>query len=229
MCGRYVSADDQEAFLEFFAADNGVAEPLPPNYNVAPTQPIYVVDEMSGHRQLRVVNWGLIPSWAKDTSLAGKLINARAETVDSKPSFRGPFAKSRCLVPASGWYEWQTIEATPGVKQPFYLTRTDGKPVAMAGLLEAWHNPETGQWVRTAAIITTDNCAELAPIHDRMPVILEREEWQQWLSPDSTEPDLLSLLNPTVPGIVQAVCVSRNVNSIRNNGAELIEPIPTPA
>ena len=225
MCGRYASAEDPNSLIEFFEAVDATEAPLPDNYNVAPTQPVYVVDEVSGPRQLRVVNWGLVPSWAKDASLAGKLINARAETVAEKPSFRGPFAKTRCLVPATGWYEWKTVDAEPKVKRPFYLTRVDGAPVAMAGLLEAWKHPDTGQWLRTVAVITTENCVELAPIHDRMPVILERAEWSQWLDPNAGELDLLSLLNPTEPGTVQAWEVSQAVNSIRNGGPELIRPL----
>ena len=198
---------------------------LAPNYNVAPTQPVYVVDELSGKRQLRVVKWGLVPSWAKDASGMGRLINARAESVDFKPSFRSAFARTRCLVPATGWYEWKSVDADPKVKRPFYLHDPAARPLAFAGLLEAWRDPQSGEWLRTMAIITTENCVELAQVHDRMPVVLDREEWEQWLSPDSDPADLLALLNPTVPGRVAIFEVDRAVNSIRNNGPQLIEPL----
>lgn len=225
MCGRYASAEDPSSLKLFFESAEGDVEALAPNYNVAPTQPVYVVDELAGERRLRVVNWGLVPSWAKDASGMGRLINARAESVADKPSFRGAFARSRCLVPATGWYEWKTVDAEPKVKRPFYLHDPAGKPLAFAGLLEAWLNPENGTWLRTMAIITTDNCVELAPVHDRMPVVLERSEWSTWLAPTSKEGELLDLLNPTAPGRVAIYEVDRAVNSVRNNGPELIQPL----
>lgn len=225
MCGRYASAEDPTSLKLFFETAAGDVATLPANYNVAPTQPVYVVDELSGQRQLRVVRWGLVPSWSKDASGLGRLINARAETVDIKPSFRGAFAKTRCLVPATGWYEWKTIEAEPKVKRAFYLHDPAGRPLAFAGLLEAWQDPQSGEWLRTTAIITTDNCVELASVHDRMPVVLDRSEWGAWLSPASEPASLLPLLNPTEPGRVAIHEVARDVNSVRNNGPHLISPL----
>lgn len=225
MCGRYASAEDPTSLRLFFESVEGEVEELAPNYNVAPTQSVYVVDELAGERRLRVVNWGLVPSWAKDASGMGRLINARAESVADKPSFRAAFARSRCLVPATGWYEWKTVNAEPKVKRPFYLHDPAGQPLAFAGLLEAWLNPADGKWLRTMAIITTDNCVELQPVHDRMPVVLERSEWSTWLAPTSQEAELLELLNPTSPGRVAIYEVDRAVNSVRNNGPALITPI----
>lgn len=225
MCGRYVAAADPEQLREVFET-GPVPEVLPPNYNVAPTQPVYVVDELSGGRQLRVVQWGLVPNWAKDRSLAGKMINARAETVAEKPSFRTPFARTRCLVPATGWYEWQSIGIDPkATKQPFYLFDPAGQPVAFAGLLDAWRDPADGQVLRTMAVITVPACAELEGVHDRMPALLSPGEWSTWLDPDQSPARLLELLRPAAPGTVAIRKVATTVNSNRASGPHLIDAV----
>ena len=233
VCGRYVSAEDPSQLRLFFeTTETEVVETLPHNYNVAPTQNVYVVDALSGARVLRVVKWGLVPSWASDPAIASKLINARSDTVFEKPSFRAAAAKTRCLIPATGWYEWKTVDVDPKArKRPFYIHSTDGTTLAFAGLLEAWKQPD-GNWLRTMSIITTDASVEVAPIHDRMPVILARSDWDEWLDPShgstpATRHHLASMLHPTKAGVVTAYEVDPAVNSIRNNGSSMIEPLGT--
>ena len=231
MCGRSVAADDPHYLAEIFDATETDIAVLPPNFNVAPTQPVYVVDELSGDRTLRVVNWGLIPSWAKAATGSAPLINARGETVAEKPSFRQAFSATRCLVPMTGWYEWQTVGvAEKAPKQPFYLHRADGGTLAIAGLLEAWKQPETGQWLRTMSLITTDASTDIAAIHDRMPVIVEKQNWKTWLDPkvgaSETDKALLQSLLVSAPvGSIEIDKVTPEVNKVRNNGPELILPI----
>jgi putative SOS response-associated peptidase YedK len=270
MCGRYASARKRIELLEEFRIERDrVTEPLDPDYNVAPTKPVYAVltraprttapgadqaapgragnraadgtkaDGAAGEtkadgpaRELRVVRWGLVPSWAKDPSMGGRLINARAETVDSKPAFRKAFARRRCLLPADGYYEWQPREVDGRtVKQPCYISRADGGPLAMAGIYELWRDravPDDHEraWLWTAAIITTNAPDELGRIHDRMPMIIGADSWADWLDPASDDPaDLRALLAPAVSGGLVWRPVSTEVNSVRHNGAQLIEPI----
>jgi putative SOS response-associated peptidase YedK len=265
MCGRYASARKRIELLEEFRIERDrVTEPLDPDYNVAPTKPVYAVltrAPRSGSggadraavgrtgngaaagagggtqadgpaRELRVVRWGLVPSWAKDPSMGGRLINARAETVDSKPAFRKAFARRRCLLPADGYYEWQPREVDGRtIKQPYYISRADGGPLAMAGIYELWRDqavPDDHEraWLWTAAIITTNAPDELGRIHDRMPMIIGADSWTDWLDPASDDPaDLRALLAPAVSGGLVWRPVSTEVNSVRHNGAQLIEPI----
>lgn len=231
-----------------------VAEPLEPDYNVAPTKQVYAVLARAERgtaqgepgaagpgavpatgvsRQLRVLRWGLVPSWAKDATLGGKLINARAETLAVKPSFRAAFARRRCLLPADGYYEWQTVAGDDGRsrKQPFFIHPRDGAPLAMAGLYELWRAPEVPRadpdaWLWTAAIITTQASDELGRIHDRMPMVVERAQWAHWLDPDCTDPGgLPGLMLPAVSAGLDAHMVSPAVNNVRNNGPGLVEPL----
>lgn len=232
MCGRYASARKRIELLEEFRIERDrVTEPLDPDYNVAPTKPVYAVLTRPV-RELRVVRWGLVPSWAKDPSKGGRLINARAETVDSKPSFRKAFAKRRCLLPADGYYEWQPVLLDGRtVKQPYYIRRRDGGPLAMAGIYELWRDRELPDdheraWLWTAAIITTSAPDELGRIHDRMPMIIDEKSWADWLDPASDDPaDVRSLLVPAASGGLDWCPVSTEVNSVRHNGPELIEPV----
>ncbi len=246
MCGRYASARKRIELLEEFRIERDrVTEPLDPDYNVAPTKPVYAVMSRAPRtgaagetkaegpaRELRVVRWGLVPSWAKDPSMGGRMINARAETVDSKPAFRKAFARRRCLLPADGYYEWQPKEVDGRtVKQPFYISRADGGPLAMAGIYELWRDqavPDDHEraWLWSAAIITTDAPDELGRIHDRMPMIIGADSWADWLDPASDDPaDLRGLLAPAVSEGLVWRPVSTEVNSVRHNGAQLIEPI----
>ncbi|MFD0854700.1 SOS response-associated peptidase, partial [Actinomadura adrarensis] len=193
-------------------------------------------------RQLRTLRWGLVPSWAKDLSIGNRMINARMETVHEKASYRRPFAKRRCLLPADGYFEWYTIQeqgdeepADPAAKekkgkkkpqkQPFFIRPKDGGVMAMAGLYELWKNPETGEWLWTCTVITTNAPDDLGRIHDRMPMIVERDRWDAWLDPALNDPDQVrELLVPAMAGTMDAFPVSKAVNNVRNNGPELIKP-----
>ena len=248
MCGRFASARKrQELLAEFRVERDRVTESLEPDYNVAPTKPVYAVLTRGsrGHgdsppqevaRELRVVRWGLVPSWAKDISIGSRLINARAETVDSKPAFRQAFTRRRCLLPADGFYEWQQVtEAGRARKQPHYIHRADGGVLAFAGLYEIWRNaaypddhPEA--WLWTATIITTRAEDSVGRIHDRMPMVIEPARWADWLDPGNTDrADLLTLLAPALSGGLTSYPVSTDVNAVRNNGPALIEPLPAAA
>lgn len=211
MCGRYSASYPPDLTAETYAA-TVADEPPPPSWNVAPTDPVSVVVQRET-RQLRTVRWGLVPSWAPDPRGAARMINARAETVGTKPAFRAALAKRRCLVPADGWYEWRA-------KQPFFI-HGDG-PLAFAGLYEFWRDPATEKWLATCAIVTTAAAPSLRDLHDRMPVVLAPDEWDEWLGP-SVEPPL-DLLRPR-EGFA-SYAVSQAVNNVRNNGAALLQPAP---
>jgi putative SOS response-associated peptidase YedK len=303
MCGRYASARKRIELLEEFRVERDrVAESLQPDYNVAPTKPVYAVLTRGARssetqppgtppaeaaqvpaagtdvspdgtvatesgaaraaadgqvtprsaaarpdaahsaappsdvaRELRVVRWGLVPYWAKDPSIGSRLINARAETVHSKPAYRQAFKRRRCLLPADGYYEWQVPEGSAGgkgaAKQPYYIFRADGGPLAFAGLYERWRDPALPDdheraWLWTATIITTSAPDDLGQIHDRMPMVIEPDRWQDWLDPAATDPaDLMALLAPAASGGLTSYPVSRAVNSVRHNGPELIERV----
>ena len=243
MCGRYAAAKDPAALAVEFEVLGDLPEPLAPNYNVAPTNPVHIVairgrDEIL-ERVLLVARWGLVPSWAKDSSIGSTMINARSETVAQKPSFRRAFAKRRCLVPADGYYEWY-LPTEPGApvgargkpaKQPFFIAAKDGSSLAMAGLYEWWHDPkgqrdDPASWRLTCTVITTAASGELGRIHDRMPLIVARGDWARWLDPESSDAEDI-LTRGTEGADLQAYPVSTAVNSVRNNGPELITPIPT--
>jgi putative SOS response-associated peptidase YedK len=220
MCGRYSASRPPDLTAETYAA--AVADdPPPPSWNVAPTDPVAVVVERGGARELRTLRWGLIPSWAKDRKVASKMINARAETVAEKPAFRAALARRRCLVPADGWYEWRT-EA--GRKQPFFISPRSGEGVAFAGLYEVWRDPETEELVRTCVVVTTAASAELSYLHERMPVVLRADAWDPWLDPSYDDVEAVRGLLVGSEGFA-AYPVSTQVNSVRNNGAHLLEPL----
>jgi putative SOS response-associated peptidase YedK len=243
MCGRFVSARKRLELLEEFAATrDAVAADRQPDYNVAPTKRIYTVLEREERdapegarggpqeRELRLVRWGLVPSWAKDTSGGARLINARSETVAVKPSFRAAFARRRCLIPADGYYEWMTEGKA---KQPFYIHRADGGVLAFAGIYELWRNSQVPDdhedaWYWSASIITTQATDEIGRIHDRTPMIIDPESWADWLDPANHEKELmLAAMRPATlsgPGGLASYPVSTAVNSVRNNGPSLIEP-----
>lgn len=190
MCGRYALLRPNDLFTRFGVVNE--LDGLEANLDVRPTQlaPVIGMD-----RQVQLMRWGLIPSWAKDATIGAKLINARAETLDQKPSFRKPLRAGRCIIPATGFYEWKASESGRG-KVKYLFSRPDGEMFGFAGLCDVWHDP-TGRTVRTYTIITTQANDVVAPIHDRMPVILTRESEEIWLDPDETEPRvLLSYLRP---------------------------------
>lgn len=212
-----------------------VEETLEPDYNVAPTKPAVIVVTAKGERALHVARWGLVPSWAKDPSIGARLANARVETLAEKPAFRGSLGKRRCLVPADGYYEWYQPPVQPGQpakdrprKQPFFIHHADGSSVAMAGLYSWWRDPaagETAPWLLTCTIITTAATGALGQVHDRMPLTVAREDWERWLDPgQAVEP--MSLLHPAMNDDLVVTPVSTLVNSVRNNGPALVEPLP---
>ena len=244
MCGRYASSRRPEDLVEEFEVDQPMLETaLEPDYNVAPTKDVYAVLERppkgeerpTAERQLRVLQWGLVPSWAKDPSIGNRMINARAETVAEKPAYKRAFAKRRCLLPADGYFEWypteQLTKAGKPRKQPFFIRPQDQGILAMAGLYEIWRDPTRDEddprrfrW--TCTVITTDAEDDLGHIHDRMPMMVERERWADWLDPTVEAGDLLGLLAPAAPGRLEAFPVSTLVSNVRNNGPELVEPLP---
>ena len=215
MCGRYFLDTLPELLAEQFRVHKYPVYAA--SYNIAPTQPALAVRRHGEDNEWAWLRWGLVPHWAKDPSIGARLNNARAETVAGKPSFRNAFARRRCLIPACGYYEWQAV---PGErKQPWYITLQGDAPMAMGGLWESWMAPD-GSVLRTCCVITTGPNEIMAPIHDRMPVIVEPAHWARWLAPDSV--DVGDLLAPLDTGRMQARRVSRAVSNARNEGPELI-------
>jgi putative SOS response-associated peptidase YedK len=210
MCGRFANKETPASLAEYFQTDCEVD--FSPSYNIAPSSRIVTVtaDEQD-HRHLNLMKWGLIPSWAKDPSIGNKLANARGETVAEKPSFRTAFRTRRCIIPATGFFEWK---AEGGKKYPWFISLKSGEPLAMAGIWEAWRS-EAGESIETCCIITTDGNELMQPIHDRMPVILDQAQWQKWLSPKERQSEkLLSLIHPHSPDGMQAWPVSRELNRV---------------
>jgi len=247
VCGRYAASRNPDDLVEEFEIDRvDVRERLEPDYNVAPTKGVYAVltrhpkdlpPGTSAVRQLRVLRWGLVPSWAKDPSIGNRMINARVETADTKPAFRRAFAQRRCLLPADGYYEWYAQEGHLDVrgkprKQPFFIRPRDGGVLPMAGLYEFWRDParepdDPEAWLTTCVVLTAQAADELGHIHDRMPMVVDRRDWAAWLDPDATEPaSAKALLRPAAATSLEAHPVSTLVNDVRHNGAELLEPLP---
>lgn len=224
MCGRYVITSDPADYADYFGADGVKTEALAPNYNVAPTDPVYAVAEHDGERLLGTFRWGFIPHWAKDPK--GIQINARGETVADKSMFRDSFRRKRCILPATGFYEWEPKERG---RLPHYIYLKDGRPMGFAAIWSSWKDPGTEEWRRTCAIITTRANEALAGIHTRMPVILPPEHWSAWLDRTNDDTDLLrSFLHPYPADETGEYAVSSLVNNVRNNLPELIEPLPPP-
>jgi putative SOS response-associated peptidase YedK len=260
MCGRYAaSARPDELVEEFDVEEDHTSDPVrsllvrpqdppagTPDWNMAPSKLAPVVltrrprdaqaqDEPV--RQLRLLTWGLVPSWAKDVKVGLRMVNARAESVLGKGAFAKAAISRRCIVPAEGWYEWQVSPVAKDAKgkprkQPFFVHRADGEPVGFAGLYEFWRDrglpdddPEA--WLTSFTIITTDADAGLDRIHDRQPLVLERDQWAQWLDPQEQDPETVrALLEFSTPGRFVAHPVGRAVGATRNNGPSLIEPVP---
>jgi putative SOS response-associated peptidase YedK len=220
MCGRYAFFSPAEAVRRTFALDE-VPE-LEPRYNIAPTQDVPAVrsgDE--GRRAFAMLHWGLVPKWASGRAVGNRMINARAETLAEKPSFRDAFRRRRCLVLADGWYEWQVAA---GGKQPWFIRMKDAQPFALAGLWERWQDPAGGSTLESCAIVTTDASTSISRIHDRMPVVLAQGHWDRWLDTAFSDTDTLSgLLRPFDSQALESWPVSRQVNAPRNQGPALIE------
>ena len=219
MCGRYTLKTPVDTLAKQFEADEYPSS-LTPSYNIAPTQQVATVLVEDGKRKLEMLHWGLIPSWADDPAIGNRMINARAETVATKPSYRSAFKSRRCLILADGFYEWQK---TSNGKQPFYIRMEDGSPFAFAGLWEIWKN---GREIRSSTIVTTEPNELVEEIHNRMPVILHPEDYEMWLDPDFDEKEpLTTLLKPYPASEMEAYPVSRRVNKPSNNQPEVIEAV----
>ena len=225
MCGRYASSRGAHDLVDAFEVEEPPEEELVPSYNVAPTDPVPVVLVREGTRRLRVVRWGLVPSWARDRSIASRLINARVETVADKPAFRRAFAARRCLVPADGYFEWYD-------RQPHFISPRDGGVLAMAGVYEVWRDrslPEDdpAALVWTVAVLTTTAEDALGHLHDRMPLLVEPARYAAWLDPSVADPHALrALLVPAAPGRLDSYPVSTEVGNVRNDGPHLVAPLP---
>lgn len=258
MCGRYAATANPDDLIEEFEIDTDrVGDPSrsilkspqdppagTPDHNMAPTKQAPVVltrvpkGESDPLRQLRLLTWGLVPSWAKETKVGLRMTNARAETLLDKSSFAKAAASRRCIVPAAGWYEWQPSPVAKDSKgkprkQPFFIHRGDEEPVAFAGLYEFWRdrgivdNDDPDAWLTTFTIITTGADPGMDRIHDRQPLVLERGDWQRWLDPELTDVDgIVDLLEFSQPGRFAAHPISTAVNATRNNGPGLLTPVP---
>jgi putative SOS response-associated peptidase YedK len=227
MCGRYLITTAPEAMRRLFRYRE---QPnFPARYNVAPTQPIPIVRLHEGERQFVLVRWGLLPAWVKDPRAFSLLINARGDSVNDKPAFRNAMKRRRCLIPADGFYEWQKVPGRKN-KQPMYIHRADGEPIAFAGLWELWRPPEhkddDEMIVRSCTIITGEPNEKLRPIHDRMPVMLPPSAWAEWLDPTNDDIETLGkLLVPAPARLLEVHPVSTAVNNVRSTGAELVDPV----
>jgi putative SOS response-associated peptidase YedK len=246
VCGRYAASRSPDDLVVEFEAVRAEGQPsLPADHNVAPTKDVHVVRHRrerdaegaltgGGHRELRVVRWGLVPSWAKDPAVGNRLLNARVESLAEKPAFRAAARSRRCLVPADGWYEWAKRLDSPA-KQPYFMTPADGSLLAFAGLYEVWGRGADRLY--TCTVVTAPAVGAVREIHDRMPLVLPRDRWAEWLDP--ARDDVQALTAPTPPEVVEALelrPVSTRVNNVANNGRELVarvasvsEPADQPA
>lgn len=224
MCGRVIQYKDPTSYGRLLNVGQDRPPPnAPAHYNGAPSQDFLVGRRHpeTGERTIDLVRWGLIPSWAKDRKIAWKTINARAETVATSPSFKRAYGKRRCLLPVDGFYEWRKVGK---VKQPYAIGMADGEPFTLAALWENWKDKELGEWLRTFTIVTTDANALVGKLHDRMPVIIAPADRDRWLD----DPDPSDLLKPYPAELMRMWPVSRDVNSPKNERAELLEPVVDP-
>jgi len=218
MCGRFTLARSPEELTRVFGLS--ACADFAPRFNIAPATDIAVVRRTpEGARALHLLRWGLIPNWSKDPKIGSRLINARGETVMVKPSYRNAFQKRRCLIPADGFYEWQPQGQT---KQPFYFSDPHGHVLALAGLWESWRAPDGGL-LRTTCILTTAANARVAPVHDRMPLILSPGSWATWLEGSAAEAQ--ALLVPAPAEALRSWPVSHRVNRVQEEGTALMEPV----
>jgi putative SOS response-associated peptidase YedK len=221
MCGRFTFAISPELLAEVFGVP--VLEELPPRYNIAPSQQVPIIREAATEeRNLSSVRWGLVPHWAKDLSIGNRMINARCETVHEKPAFRQAIRARRCIVPASGFFEW---DASPAGKFPHYVTMRDNSPLAFAGIWDSWKTPD-GEILETCAILTTTANSLMAPLHDRMPVLLHPTEFELWLDRSMNNPEKLQRLYQSYPAeLLQEREVSSMVNNPTHDTPENITPV----
>jgi putative SOS response-associated peptidase YedK len=246
MCSRYFRQSDKQKIAEDYSVGKVFEDPLAPDYNIAPMtlQPVIRLSRDTGEREMALLRWGLVPFFA--TSLKEfkgmTTFNARAESIATSVTWREPFKRRRCLIPADGFYEWLTKVSEPkpglpgkrpvktqskGTKQPFAISLTNGEPMAFAGLWDAWKEPkkspqEVDRWLQSFAIVTTEANELMAPIYDRMPVILQRRDWEEWLDRDDTRPAPMHLLRPYDSESMKAEACNTAVGNVRNNGPEML-------
>ncbi|HEX2700874.1 MAG TPA: SOS response-associated peptidase [Acidimicrobiales bacterium] len=228
MCGRFVSSTPVSVLAErFLAADVRLDEEQAPRFNVAPSDPVVAIAGVGRTRRLRTLSWGLVPSWADTPSPGRRMVNLRSETLVERPGFRRMLQQRRCIVPADGFYEWRASGAN-GPKQPYLIRSRDGAPLAMAGLWDVWMDRRDAgaERLRTCTVLTTAPNRVMAALHDRMPVVLPPQAWDRWLDPSVTDVDALSaLLRPCADELLEVVPVGPAVNSVRNDGPELVESV----
>jgi putative SOS response-associated peptidase YedK len=224
VCGRYTLTAPGEVLAEIFDLDS--APELAPRYNVAPGQEAAIVRLAARRRTLEPARWGLVPSWASDPEVGNKSINARAESLAEKPTFRDSFAGRRCLVPADGFYEWRREGSRR--KTPYHLRPAGGGVIAFAGLWDSWRQSPSADPLETFAIVTTDASRDLRDLHDRMPVVLPRDAWAAWLAFDSEPDELQRLLRPAPEGFFAPRAVSDRVNSVANDDPSCLDPSTAP-
>ncbi|MFD4674857.1 SOS response-associated peptidase [Lentzea sp. NPDC058450] len=233
MCGRYASTKDPALLAAEFDAVDGTGDEAPgADYNIAPTKHVMAVVERKPpgeesdtagddvERSVRVMRWGLVPHWAKDLSGAAKMINARAETILTKPAFKQSVTKRRCIIPAAGWYEWKAAE---GRKQPYFMTLGDDTSLAMAGIWSVWWKDDVP--TVTCAVITMDSLGVLTDVHNRMPLLLPQDRWSAWLDPTSLDPSELLTPDESIIEALELRPVSTAVGSVKNNDASLLERV----
>jgi len=229
VCGRFVQASSPALLLAQFGAIEVVTDLADPDYNVTPRREVTVVlNTVEGERVIDRLRWGLVPRWAKDKAIGDRLINARSETVKEKPSFKSAYASRRCIIPVDGFYEWRAIDGQR-TKQPVFIHANTGQPIAVAGIWESWRDPADGNDaiapLRTCAILTTEANAMIEPIHNRMPVILDEQDWDAWLDASTAMDELDALLAPAPDDVVAWHEVSTAVNNTRNNDSSLMLPL----
>jgi putative SOS response-associated peptidase YedK len=232
MCGRYAQTQEMRDLVEEFAVTGKFPEnALPSSWNIAPTNPIYIVrNDENNSRELSIASWGMIGPWLTDETEArasqSRAINARSESIHEKPTFRDSFKSRRCLIPADGYYEWATELGRYKTKQPFYISSDNGMPLSIAGIWNTWRSP-SGQTIQSASIITREAVADLATIHHRMPVMMPRNRWSAWLDVKNNNPrELINLMSTDKPDAnLCPVPVSDAVNKVANNGPHLTIPI----
>ena len=229
MCGRFTQERSTSELAEIFGAEDRIDAPGL-RFNVAPTDDAAVVVQRDDHRAITAYRWGLIPHWSETRATGNRMFNARSETIDRNPAFRYAFGKRRCLVPVDAFYEWKRDGA---VRSPFAIVRPDGGPIVLAGLYAGWKDPDSDEVVRSFSILTTGPNGMMKPVHNRMPVVIPESAWDLWLDPTLTRPgdlkELRGLLEPPADDELLMYPVSRRVNDVRNDGPDLVEPIPSEA
>jgi putative SOS response-associated peptidase YedK len=227
MCGRYYSRGQKQKIAEHFKAGKVFEEPIAPNYNIAPTtfQPVIRIERDSDEREIVLMRWGLVPFFAKILAdfKGFSTFNARAETVTTSATWRTPFKKRRCIIPADGFYEWKKVDDSPKpAKQPYAISLKSGQPFAFAGLWDAWKEPNSDKWLQSFSIITTEANEIMSSIHTRMPVILNERDWKRWLDREITDQPPIDLLRPYESDEMQTSPCNQAVGNVRNNGPDML-------